>query len=45
MQFADQTGAKEIFDSWFPGTRQQDLLVMRNNVWSANYWAIAKGAA
>jgi DNA-binding transcriptional LysR family regulator len=44
MQFADQTSAKEIFDSWFPGTRQQDLLVMRNNVSSANYWAIAKGA-
>ncbi len=44
MQFADQTAAKEIFDSWFPGTRQQDLLVMRNNVSSANYWAIAKGA-
>lgn len=44
MQFADQTAAKEIFDSWFPGTPQQDLLVMRNNVSSANYWAIAKGA-
>ena len=44
MQFADQTAAKEIFDSWFPNTSQQDLLVMRNNVSSANYWAIAKGA-
>ncbi len=44
MQFADQTAAKEMFDSWFPGTPQQDLLVMRNNVSSANYWAIAKGA-
>src|ERR1700733_10107333 len=29
MQFADQTGAKEIFESWFPGVPQQDLLVMR----------------
>jgi DNA-binding transcriptional LysR family regulator len=44
MQFADQTGAKEIFDSWFPGISQQDLLVMRTNVSSANYWAVSKGA-
>jgi DNA-binding transcriptional LysR family regulator len=44
MQFADQTGAKEIFDSWFPGIPQQDLLVMRTNVSSANYWAVLKGA-
>ncbi len=44
MQFADQTGAKEIFESWFPGIPQQDLLVMRTNVSSANYWAVSKGA-
>ena len=44
MQFADQTAAKEIFESWFPGVPQQDLLVMRTNVSSANYWAVAKGA-
>src|SRR6202045_2646193 len=44
MQFADQTAAKEIFESWFPGIAQQDLLVMRTNVSSANYWAVAKGA-
>ncbi|MDB5500920.1 MAG: LysR family transcriptional regulator [Tardiphaga sp.] len=44
MQFADQTGAKEIFDSWFPGISQLDLLVMRTNVSSANYWAVSKGA-
>jgi DNA-binding transcriptional LysR family regulator len=44
MQFSDQTAAKEIFDTSFPGMRQQDLLVMRTNVSSANYWAIAKGA-
>jgi DNA-binding transcriptional LysR family regulator len=44
MQFADQTAADEIFDDWFPGLRQQDLLVMRNTVSSANYWAVAKGA-
>lgn len=44
MQFADQTAAKEIFDTWFPGLKQDDLVVMRTNVSSANYWAIAKGA-
>jgi DNA-binding transcriptional LysR family regulator len=44
MQFADHTAAKEIFESWFPGISQQDLLVMRTNVSSANYWAVAKGA-
>jgi len=44
MQFSDQTAAKEIFDAWFPGVKQQDLIVMRTNVSSANYWAIAKGA-
>ncbi|MBC7579460.1 MAG: LysR family transcriptional regulator [Tardiphaga sp.] len=44
MQFAEQTGAKEIFESWFPGIPQQDLVVMRTNVSSANYWAVAKGA-
>ena len=27
-----------------PGLRHQDLVVMRNNVSSANFWAIAKGA-
>ena len=44
MQFADQTGAKEAFESWFPGLSQRDLLVMKTNVSSANYWAVANGA-
>jgi DNA-binding transcriptional LysR family regulator len=44
MQVADQTAAKETFDSWFPGHPQQDLLVMKTNVSSANYWAVANGA-
>jgi DNA-binding transcriptional LysR family regulator len=44
MQFADQTAADEIFTEWFPDVRQDELLVMRNNVSSANYWAISKGA-
>ena len=44
MQAADRTAAKEIFESWFPGYSQQDLLVMKTNVSSANYWAVANGA-
>ena len=44
MQVADQTAAKETFDSWFPGCSQADLLVMKTNVSSANYWAVANGA-
>ena len=44
MQFAAQTAAKEIFESWFPGVSQQDLLVMKTNTATCNYWAVAKGA-
>src|SRR5450432_2933235 len=44
MQVADQTAAKETFESFFPGHTQQDLLVMKTNVSSANYWAVANGA-
>ena len=44
MQFADQTAAKEIYDSLFPNVSPTNFLMMRNNVSSANLWAIAKGA-
>ncbi|MBV9956597.1 MAG: LysR family transcriptional regulator, partial [Pseudolabrys sp.] len=44
MQFADQTAAKEIFDSWFPDIPQDRFLMIRNNVSSANLWMIMKGA-
>ena len=44
MQFAHQTAAKEIFESWFPGVPQNELLVMKTNTSSSNYWAVAKGA-
>jgi DNA-binding transcriptional LysR family regulator len=44
MQVADQTAAKESFESFFPGCTQRDLLVMKTNVSSANYWAVAYGA-
>ncbi len=43
IQVADQTGAKEVFESFFPGRSQRDLLVMKTNVSSANYWAVAYG--
>jgi DNA-binding transcriptional LysR family regulator len=44
MQVADQATAREIFQSWFPGHSPQDLLVMKTNVSSANYCAVASGA-
>jgi DNA-binding transcriptional LysR family regulator len=44
MQVADQVAAKEAFESFFPGLSQRDLLVMKTNVSSANYWAVANGA-
>jgi DNA-binding transcriptional LysR family regulator len=44
MQFADQIAAKETFESFFPGVPERDLLVMKTNVSSANYWAVANGA-
>src|SRR5215475_9687592 len=42
--FADLTATKELFESFFPGFSQRDLLAMRTNVSSANYWAVANGA-
>src|SRR6516164_9307510 len=44
LQFADQIAAKETFESFFPGVVERDLLVMKTNVSSANYWAVANGA-
>ena len=44
LQVADQTGAKEAFEAMFPGYSQRDLLMMKTNVSSANYWAVANGA-
>jgi DNA-binding transcriptional LysR family regulator len=44
MQVADPAGAKEAFESFFPGYAPRDLLVMKTNVSSANYWAVANGA-
>jgi DNA-binding transcriptional LysR family regulator len=44
MQVADQAAAKEAFESFFPGCTPRDLLVMKTNASSANYWAVANGA-
>jgi DNA-binding transcriptional LysR family regulator len=44
MQIADEIAAKETFDRLFPGYSQRDLLVMKTNVSSAHYWAVANGA-
>ena len=44
MQVADQTAAEEAFESCFPGYSLHELVVMKTNVSSANYWAVANGA-
>ena len=44
MQVADQTAAKEVFESLFAGYFQRDLLVMKTNVSSAHYRAVANAA-
>ena len=44
MQVTDQIAAKEAFESLFPGYSPRDVLVMKTNVSSAHYWAVANGA-
>src|SRR6516162_9729958 len=44
LQIADEAAAKEAFESVFPGYSERDLVVMKTNVSSANYWAVANGA-
>ena len=44
MQVTEQVAAKEAFESLFPGYAPRDLLVMKTNVSSAHYWAVANGA-
>lgn len=41
---ADQTRGEQMFSELFPGKSQIGFLSMINNVSSAHYWAIAKGA-
>jgi DNA-binding transcriptional LysR family regulator len=44
MQLADDIAARDTFASLFPGYNERDLVVMKTNVSSANYWAVANGA-
>jgi DNA-binding transcriptional LysR family regulator len=44
VQLADGVTAKDAFASLFPGHSERDLVVMKTNVSSANYWAVANGA-
>jgi len=44
MQLADEASAQEAFAGLFPGYSERDLVVMKTNVSSANYWAVANGA-
>ena len=44
VQVTDQTTIREAMESWFPGQSPEHLMVMKTNVSSANYWAVANGA-
>jgi DNA-binding transcriptional LysR family regulator len=44
MQVTDQIAAKEAFESLFPGYSPRDLVVIKTNLSSAHYWAVANGA-
>jgi DNA-binding transcriptional LysR family regulator len=44
VQVADESASKEVFENLFPGHVPRDLVVMKTNVSSANYWAVANGA-
>jgi DNA-binding transcriptional LysR family regulator len=44
MQLADDIASRDTFASLFPGYSERDLVVMKTNVSSANYWAVANGA-
>lgn len=43
IQLGDQASAKEAFESLLPGCAPHDVLAMKTNVSSANYWAVANG--
>jgi DNA-binding transcriptional LysR family regulator len=44
VQVTDQSTAREVLESWLPGQTARDTVVMKTNVSSANYWAVANGA-
>jgi len=44
LVMSDGLMAKDAFASLFPGYSERDLVVMKANVSSAHYWAVANGA-
>ena len=44
MQLADEATGGDAFANLFPGYSERELVVMKTNVSSANYWAVANGA-
>jgi DNA-binding transcriptional LysR family regulator len=44
LQVVDEAAAKEAFEGMFPGFTQREIVAMKTNVSSANYWAVANGA-
>ena len=44
LVMSDEVMSKDAFASLFPGYSERDLVVMKSNVSSANYWAVANGA-
>lgn len=44
MQLDDEATAGDAFANLFPGYSERELVVMKTNVSSANYWAVANGA-
>jgi DNA-binding transcriptional LysR family regulator len=44
LHASDQTATSELYNKWFSHVPEAGFVTMLNNVSSANYWAVAKGA-
>jgi DNA-binding transcriptional LysR family regulator len=44
LQSSDQTAMPKLYNKWFSHVPQAGFVTMVNNVSSANYWAVVKGA-
>lgn len=44
LQAEDHPHARQLFERLFPGTKAENVVSLRTNVSSQNYWSIAKGA-
>ena len=44
FQVTEQASLRDALADWFPGELPPNLKVMKTNVSSANYWAVANGA-